>query len=413
MIHQPTTMKTKLLLSLAVLTALLTPALHADDPVVSNVFAEQRPGTKLVDITFQVSDADLDLVNLSVNVSDDAGLTFNVPSSALTGDTSIAATATPTPHALVWDAGMDFNQQFSTEMVVRVIADDGSALGPAPPGMALIPAGKFKMGDQQVPTVGDSDALPVHEVYVSAFYMDKYEVTLKLWNKVKAWAEANGYEFSNVGFGQGAQHPVHTINWYDAIKWCNARSEMEGLTPVYSQLSQSDVYRASEVAILQSFVRWSANGYRLPTEAEWEKAARGGLTSNRYPWGQGITGADANYESSGDPFDGLGFKETTPVDFYDGKQWSTYGEDRANGYGLYDMAGNVWEWCWDIHNSGWYGAASAMGADTNGPNTIQGTRVLRGGSWLNDANDIGCAVRGKNVPGSGSGFLGFRSARGL
>jgi len=403
-----------LISNILISTFLITNTLHAADPVVSNVSAAQRAGTKLVDITFEVSDADLDLVNISVNVSDDAGLTFNVPSTALSGDTSVNASATPTSHALVWDAGIDFNQQFSTDMVVRVIADDGSALGPAPPGMSLIPAGKFKMGDQQVPAVGDPDELPVHEVHISGFYMDQYEVTWELWQKVKTWADANGYEFSNEGGGRGAQHPVWHINWYDAIKWCNARSEMEGLTPVYAQLSQADVYRTGQVAILQSFVRWSANGYRLPTEAEWEKAARGGLTSNQYPLGQGITGADANYFDSGDPFDGDSGVDTTPVGFYDGEKWSPYEVDRANGYGLYDMAGNVYEWCWDIYNSGFYGTAGATVADPRGPNTNQGNRVRRGGTWINiSKSSLRCAYRESEPPEFFNNVCGFRCARGL
>lgn len=385
-------------------------SLHAADPVVTNVSAAQRAGTKLVDITFDVSDADSDQLDISVNVSDDAGATFDVPSSALSGDTSINATPAATSRALVWDAGVDFNQQFNSSMVVRVIADDGSAPGPPPHGMKLIPAGEFIMGSSG----SGGDENPLHSVYISAFYMDEFEVTKKLWDKVKEYADANGYGFENTGMGQGAHHPVHTINWYDAIKWCNARSEMEGLTPVYhTSAAQTVVYRTGQTEINNDAVKWEANGYRLPTEAEWEKAARGGLAGEDYPWGNSTpNGGDANYSGSSDPFGPGPSPDTSPVGFYDGGQVPA-GPDRANGYGLYDVAGNVWEWCWDVYQTDWYEQAGAEDADTRGPNISTGSRVRRGGSWGNCSGNLRCASRAFSNPVVGNFNHGFRSARGL
>ena len=132
--------------------------------------------------------------------------------------------------------------------------------------------------------------------------------------------------------------------------------------------------------------------------------------SNRNPWGNTIGGGDANYSSSGDPFD----QGTTPVGYYDGGQ-SPSGPNRANGYGLYDMAGHVWEWCWDWHDSVWYDNAGATTQDTRDPNTsASGVRVLRGGSWNDFASgSLRCASRSSVDPVIEGSYIGFRSARGL
>jgi len=220
-----------------------------------------------------------------------------------------------------------------------------------PTNMVLIPAGEFQMGD----TFGDgwSNELPVHTVYVSAFYMDRTEVTKAHWDEVYQWAVGHGYSFDNAGswygglnYSKGANHPVHLINWYDAVKWCNARSEREGRTcAYYTDSGLSQPYRKGRIP---PYVRWD-RGCRLPTEAEWEKAARGGLSGKRFPWGDTITHSQANYYSLTDySYDVSSTRGYHPTYATGGEPYtSPVGSFSANEYGLYDMAGNVYEWCWD------------------------------------------------------------------
>lgn len=273
-----------------------------------------------------------------------------------------------------------------------------------PAGMALIPAGSFMMGDS---LDGTSYALPVHSVYVSAFYMDKYPVTKALWDKVYSWAITNGYVFAEGGSAKATNHPVQTISWYTAMKWCNARSEMEGLTPAYyTSAAQTNVARTVNLDVDNSWVKWNG-GYRLPTEAEWEKAARGGLSGLRFPWGNTISRNQANYNGNTNAYAyDLGPNGINPA-FVDGVVPSTspVGYFAPNGYGLYDMAGNVNEWCWD-----WYeGYGSSPQSDPRGPST--GTyRAGRGGYCGDSAlnNRVVNRLRG-DKPAVYFDGIGFRS----
>jgi formylglycine-generating enzyme required for sulfatase activity len=179
---------------------------------------------------------------------------------------------------------------------------------------------------------------------------------------------------------------------------------MNGDGPVYyTDAGLADVYTNGDVA---PYVNWSANGYRLPTEAEWEKAARGGLAGNRFPRGNTIAESQANYYGdtsdykydlgpAGYPIafgDGVGVC-TSPVEYF-----------APNAYGLYDMAGNTDEWCWD-----WYGPyQSGLQTDPRGP-SAGSYRILRGGSWVLSAYDCRVANRSYYYAGLGENVYSFRT----
>ena len=294
---------------------------------------------------------------------------------------------------------------------------------PAPrvaPAMVLIPAGDFLMGDQSMPISGDSDERPVHTVQVSAFSIGNCEVTKAEWDVVRTWARQNGFTDLAEGEGKAADHPVQSVSWYDVVKWCNARSRQEGLQPCYSV--SGAVYQVGENE--EVTCDWTANGYRLPTETEWEKAARGGKVGKDYPWGNTISHRRANFREDMSPSKltklwndmwdkispgrsrvvGTGFHPayetgnepyTTPVASF-----------AANGYGVHDMAGNVWEWCWDCYED----YPASMQTDPRGAFSGSG-RVGRGGDWGAGAYGCRVAIRTTGIPAGYSYGFGFRVAR--
>ena len=241
--------------------------------------------------------------------------------------------------------------------------------------MVLVPGGTNSGND---PDFG------AYSLTVESFWMDKTEVTLAQWRQVYEWALAHGYEFEHEGSGKGEKHPVHTVNWYDCIKWCNARSEMEGRAPVY--MDGGEVYRTGQVFPRMNLDR---SGYRLPTNEEWEYAARGGLQGHRFPcwWPleNTITLGKANYSAS--PW--YSYDATKEADYY---EWyngtASVRSFSANGYGLYDMAGNVSEWTGSTSGRYW---------------------SCRGGGWDNNAADCRCGLKYWVNPCKAKNDCGFRA----
>lgn len=355
-----------------------------------------------------------------------------------------------------------------------------------PPDLRRIPAGAFAMGNTFAHLVeGWPLELPVHEVSVSEFWIGRFEVTNEEMARVLQGAYTNGrvavtnsgdfvfvvntegtnvqrllylnlansqIAFTNGAFavaGGKANFPCFYVTWHGAQAYCNYLSDQAGLP------------RAID------FNTWQADpastGYRLPTEAEWEKASRGGVPGTHFPWPNDSVQGTNNYLYSVDPrkANNIDFRyrvningtnylflyqpkhpwsgeavKTTPVGYYDGNQVVTnwydhnnrqgvdYGrvQDMANGYGLYDMGGNVYEWCLDYMVTNWYSRSDATAPDavaTNESLSFYGYRVFRGGGWTHhwpeiydyDPSMLRCAFRAGYPPTEPANYLGFRVAR--
>jgi len=359
-----------LLAAFCLLLALSPPVLaenvdnHA--PVVSNVTASQRAdGSNVVDVYYDLDDADGDACTVWIKVSNDGGGTWGVAAFSLSGDAGERRAPGGGKH-IAWDVANDAPGLLGSSFKVRVVADDGHFLAP----MCFVSAGIFKCSTGS-------------EVFLSTYWIDQYEVTNELWCMFLNSGGKDAYYRQSadiVKLGDpGAytyrpkegydRRPVRYVTWHDAVAFCEWRSQAEGLP---------------------------AGTYALPTEAQWEKAA--GWTPTRTSlWkyaiqSDSISCDTVNYNNC--------VGHATDVGSYEGH--NSY-------YGCYDMSGNVWEWCADWWADGAYPTSTS---DPTGP--ASGTyRVLRGGGWSNSATVVEVGCRTGDAPSGVSNVSGFRCARTL
>jgi formylglycine-generating enzyme required for sulfatase activity len=276
------------------------------------------------------------------------------------------------------------------------------------PAVALIPAGSFTMGSPEMELDRDLFRETARRVQMSAFYIASKELSIgefrrfadetghvttaeadggaRAYDEAKdEWVFRAGASWRNPGFRQGDDHPVVCVSWFDAVQYCNWLSTKEGLKPAYAISGQT--------------VNWdrSADGYRLPTEAEWEYACRAGTTTPFFT-GERISTSQANYNGNF-PYNygnkGLFRKATVPS-----------GSLPPNAWGLYDMHGNVWEWCWDYSSIPNRSPATDPTGDASGTH-----RINRGGSWASQAKSLRSAIRPGDFPETAGSNMGFRLAK--
>jgi len=260
-------------------------------------------------------------------------------------------------------------------LVVSVFANG------TPEGFVRINGGTFTMGSPSNEP-GRYIYEVQHQVTISSFYMSIYEVTQGEYHEIMN---------TNPSHFRGYNLPVENVSWYNAVEYCNRRSQHEGLIPAYTiDKSKSDPNNSNAYDDVKWVVTWNrnANGYRLPTEAEWEYACRADTTT-AYNTGASISDNTGWYFDNSDG-------TTHPV-----------GQKPPNAWGLYDMHGNVWEWCWD-----WYGD-DASGTQTDPVGAPSGSgRVYRGGSWGTTAQFVRSANWNDATPSGRDAGLGFRVVRG-
>ena len=347
-------------------------------PVVFNTSIVQRTdGSKIVDIYYDLFDANGDNCEIGLKLSEDGGNTFNIiPSPAfLTGDIGQNIAPGFGKH-IIWDAGAESRDFDASQFMASFTAEDGQ--WPMPENFVFVQGGTFNNGTS--------------DVTISSFYIDKYELTQAGYQAVMGSNPASGY-------GGGSNYPVYYVSWFNAIEYCNRRSVLEGLTPCYSYSTYGtnpddwpSGWNTSFSNHTNVNCNWSANGYRLPTEMEWQFAARGGNQTHNY-----------SYSGSNDLND---------VGWY----WDNWGSANnsthsvgalaANELGTFDMSGNVWEWVWDIYGS------YPSGSQTNPTGANSGSyRVDRGGGWGFSAVNCTVSQRNNSYATSGNADIGFRCVR--
>jgi len=374
-----------------VMVIALVSIVYAVAPEVSNVtFSQRLDGSKIIDIHYDLYDGDGDSCLITLLLSENNGSTYSIqPSSGyLAGDVG-AAIAPGTGKHILWYAEMEDYFLDGNSYRFKVIADDGSAPD-VPPGFVYLPARTFIMGNAQ--GLGDADEFPLHSVTLESFCIAEHEVTQGQFQRVMGFNPS-------IGYGVGPDIAVYNVNWYTAIKYCNLSSIADGLTPVYWINGSTDPDTWGAVPLVNDNIwnavicNWDANGYRLPTEAEWEYAARAGTND-----------PDHLYAGSNNP---------DSVAWYQANSYANAHEvatKNPNALGIYDMSGNVSEWCWDWYGADYYNTGPNL--NPRGPDTGI-WRDMRSGYWGHTAYYCRVAHRSCNPPDMVSFNFGFRLCRSI
>ncbi|MBN1593705.1 MAG: formylglycine-generating enzyme family protein [Candidatus Coatesbacteria bacterium] len=249
--------------------------------------------------------------------------------------------------------------------------------------MNSIPAGSFLMGSPSTEEERDTDEGPQRTVHISEFMLSPTEITQKQWQDVMGWNDSHC---------NGDDNPVEMITWFDCLSFCNELSETDGYTKCYTITNAQ--YSGNRMTSADVTCDFEADGYRLPTEAEWEYACRAG-TATRFHTGD----SESDLALAG-WYEGNSSNSTFAV-----------GQKQSNAFGLYDMHGNVAEWCWDWHSSTYYSTRPDPDYDPVGPDTASGARVVRGGGYSETVSLCRSASRIPRNRGLFWEWVGFRVAR--
>lgn len=351
-------------------------------PEVTNVLAEQIENSTSVRITYDLTDSDTDSLFIIVEASEDSGKTFNVPVAHVTGDVGYGVVAGPGKE-IIWEAYEDYPEETIDFFQMKVIAMD------VPIGkMIPVRRDSFMMGSD----TSLEEFAPAHQVIISSFVMGATEITNVQYKQFcdamnRAYPEdpVSGY------FLNFPDYPVVNITWNDAQAYCNWLSELEGLEPCYDFSTET--------------FDTSKTGYRLPTEAEWEFAARGDSVDKSYPWGTDELSLTAcNYLAY------EGDLETEMAAFDNDRGPLPVASFDSTGAGFYDLAGNVTEWCLDWYDPEYY--LSSPQQDPLG-GSASSLRIIRGGDWLRSPEYLRVFHRDKKDPESlvNGYYRGFRILR--
>ncbi len=356
----------------------------AIQPQVDSVTASQRTdGSKIVDISFNVTCSNQDSVYIILKLSDDSGVTYKKkPTRAnLSGDIGWVDLSTGNSRQIIWNVGNELESFNNDQYKFKVQAWDKQ---PIPSNFILIQSGTYNNG--------------VANIAISSFYIDKYEV---LQEGDGSYLQVMGTRPSDQYHGAGAGYPVNNVTWFNAIEYCNRRSMQEGLTPCYSDSTSSygnygtnpdnwPVGWNTEGNQGNVLCNWTANGYRLPTEMEWIFAARGGNSTHNYTYS--------------------GSNDINSVAWYGGNSHDSLhvvGTRTANELGINDMSGNVYEWCWDKCNQN----SNVFSEFPYGP-TSGNYRISHGSAWRY-TSELWCTLRYRttDLPTYTNNCFGFRVCR--